>query len=191
MNYLKLYENFDDIDQICAKYSLSDYTINSNRTVDVGGNVSFNRCNLTKLPLKFNYVSGVFNCANNRLTTLDGSPRKVGYIFYCYDNELTSFEGGPNTVLDNYHCQNNDIRDFTGYPTNLDGYVYTNSNAIDEIVELVHFTKQQKFIKWLIEFDVIREQCKIVEMRLEEAYWMATKEELPTNKRRFKEYKLI
>ena len=48
-----------------------------------------------------------------------------------------------------------------------------------------------KFIKWLNEFDVIRDGNKIVEMRLEEAYWMTMKEELPMDKRTFKNYTLV
>ena len=66
-----------------------------------------------------------------------------------------------------------------------------NSSPVCEIIELVDKLKQPKFIKYLNEFDVMREGCKIVEMRLEEAYWFAMKEELPMNKRKFENYKLI
>ena len=39
--------------------------------------------------------NGSFNCANNKLTSLEGAPREVGGSFYCYNNNLTSLEGLP------------------------------------------------------------------------------------------------
>ena len=39
MKYLILFESFEDIDEICRKYNIINYTINSDGTIDVDGNV--------------------------------------------------------------------------------------------------------------------------------------------------------
>ncbi len=35
MKYLKLFESFEDIDEICKKYSIENYTINTDGSIDV------------------------------------------------------------------------------------------------------------------------------------------------------------
>ena len=35
MRYLKLFESFEDIDEICRKYRIENYTINSDGSIDV------------------------------------------------------------------------------------------------------------------------------------------------------------
>ena len=88
MKYLKLFESFDDIESICEKYGIKNYTINSDRSVDVDGDINLRSKELIKLPLKFRNVSGDFNCANNKLTSLEGSPISVGEEFNCSNNKL-------------------------------------------------------------------------------------------------------
>ena len=39
MKYLKLFENFRDIDSICRRYCIENYTINSDGSIDVNGDV--------------------------------------------------------------------------------------------------------------------------------------------------------
>lgn len=48
-----------NIESICKKYNIKNYTINSDGTIDVYGNVILSRNYLTKLPLKFGRVSGM------------------------------------------------------------------------------------------------------------------------------------
>ena len=64
-NFIK--ESKEDIDSICKKYGIENYTINEDGTVDVDGDVSivgkivrdrFINIDLTKLPLRFGKVSG-------------------------------------------------------------------------------------------------------------------------------------
>ena len=81
MKYLKkygLFESNTDIDSICKKYGIQNYTINEDGTVYVDGNVSLYERNLSKLPLKFGRVTGNFYCQSNKLTTLEGCPQEVG-----------------------------------------------------------------------------------------------------------------
>ena len=75
MKYLKLFENFEDIHEICKICGIENYTINPDGSIDVDGNVNLYEMELTKLPLKFNNVSGYFNCSWNDLTTLEGCPK--------------------------------------------------------------------------------------------------------------------
>ena len=69
------------IEEICELYDIRNYTINDDGTVDVDNQVYLVGNALTKLPLKFGNVSGYFNCSNNELTTLEGSPKSVGGYF--------------------------------------------------------------------------------------------------------------
>jgi hypothetical protein len=67
MKYLKYFgikSNVDDkpnIDSICRKYNIKNYTINPDGTVDVDGKVYLNYQKLTKLPLKFGYTKEIYN----------------------------------------------------------------------------------------------------------------------------------
>ena len=44
------------------------------------------------------YIKGDFFCSDNPLTSLEGSPEKVGGNFFCSDNQLTSLEGSPEKI---------------------------------------------------------------------------------------------
>ena len=71
---------------------------------DVDGHVDLDELGLTKLPVKFNGVSGPFSCVGNKLTNLIGAPKMVGGGFSCYYNELTSLEGAPKWVGSFFWC---------------------------------------------------------------------------------------
>ena len=213
MKYLELFENFKYIDDICHKYGIGNYIINQDGSIDVNGDVYLENKTLSVLPLKFNRVGGYFFCYDNKLTTLEGSPKEVGYHFLCGHNQLTSLEGGPQktgisfncsnnklttliggpkSVGFNYFCGGNQLTDVHGFPEYFDYEIWIFNNPVDEIISLIPFKNRYPiFIKWLNEYDVIRDGNKIVEMRLEEAYWMTMKQELPMYKRTFKYYKLI
>ena len=67
---------------------VENYTINPDWTIDVKGDVDLSNKNLIEFPdyIKFNHVSGQFDCAGNQLTSLKGCPASVGYSFYCHSN---------------------------------------------------------------------------------------------------------
>ena len=75
------------IESICKKYGITNYTINSDVSIDVDGDVNLIDNNLTRFPLKFRNVSGNFYCYNNQLTTLVGGPQTVGGDFDCSHNQ--------------------------------------------------------------------------------------------------------
>ena len=133
MKHLKLYESFNgrNIRKICKQYGIENYTtINKDGSIDVNGDVYLKKYILSdnKLPLKFNKVSGYFDCSSNKLTTLENSPKIVGDFFSCADNQLTSLEGGPKIVNGDFYCSNNNLTSLKGCPEFVDGDFLCNSN---------------------------------------------------------------
>ena len=169
------------INTICRYYSITNYTINEDETVDVDGDVNLYRRKLTKLPLKFGKVTGYFNCSENQLTTLEGSPKWVGGYFSCYNNKLTTLEGGPVTVIDGYYCYDNKLINFKGFPEDYDLYVKFNfsqphiwhifhGNPVFKLFGPIPFEKWDKFIYWCNEYDAIDNDGKVIPERMEEVY---------------------
>ncbi len=156
-------ESKSDIDTICKKYDITNYTINSDGSIDVDGSVSLGHRNLKKLPLKFRNVSGDFYCSynnltsledapesvggdflcyyNNELTSLKGSPKIVGGYFICTDNKLTSLEGVPESV-DNFYCYNNQLKSLKGCPKRVDIF-YCSFNQIRDFNGISEFFEGQ------------------------------------------------
>jgi hypothetical protein len=121
MNWVKLFEDFSEIDTICKKYGIKNYTISSDGTVDVDGDVNLYRKDLKELPLKFGKVSGYFHCGYNQLRTLEGAPKEVGGGFYCNHNQLTTLEGAPKEVGGGFYCYDNQLTTLEGAPTEVGG----------------------------------------------------------------------
>ena len=113
----------NSIHEICKQYEIENYTINPDGSIDVDGDVYLCNKGLTELPLVFNKVSGNFDCGDNNLTTLKGSPRWISGDFYCDDNDLT----------DNY-CD-----------TEIGGYFYTSLKQ-DGLTE-VNYNEWRKLYK--------------------------------------------
>jgi hypothetical protein len=118
-NFIK--ESKEDIDSICKKYNIQNYTINEDGTVDVGRDVYLNGDNLTEFPLKFRKVNGDFDCSYNKLTNLEGAPREVVGGFSCKNNKLTSLEGSPNKVGGHFSCSFNKLTNLEGAPREVGG----------------------------------------------------------------------
>jgi hypothetical protein len=79
---VKKYNRFK-INYICKKYGIRNYTINSDGSISVEGDVDLRYKRLTKLPVKFKEISGDFWCYENNLTSLEGCPERVGGHFSC------------------------------------------------------------------------------------------------------------
>jgi len=126
MNYL----TDKEIHEICREYGITDYTINNDWSVDIDGDVFLYNEGLTKLPIKFNHVSGNFNCSKNNLTTLEGSPQSVGGNFWCDGNELTSLYGVPKSVGGYFDCSDNNLTTLEGGPQSVGGDFYCDDNRL-------------------------------------------------------------
>ncbi len=145
MKYLKLFENFkdkSDLEKELDRYDIKNYTINSDGTIDVDGDVDlFYRPNniddsintasiflqsnieiLTKIPFKFGKVSGDFACSNNEIDSLEGCPYFVGGDFRCRHNKLTSLIGSPKEVGGYFDCSHNELESLEGMPLEISKY---------------------------------------------------------------------
>ena len=107
--------------EVCKRYNIRNYTINDDLSIDVDGVVYLDNRNLEYLPLRFNYVSGEFDCFKNILVSLEGSPLTLGGNFDCGYNELKTLEGSPQTVDGNFVCHNNKLKTLEGSPQTVGG----------------------------------------------------------------------
>ena len=191
MKFIKLYESFKDIDSICKKYGIN-YTINSDGSIDVDGEVDLYNKDLTKLPLKFGNVSGYFDCGFNKLTSLEGCPQSVGGYFNCsmnslttleecpqsvggyfncYSNQLTSLEFCPQSVGGFFNFNSNKLKYLYGFPELFNGNIYYGFNPVSEILDLFKNDRLGKVIDLLNEYGVIQQDGKVVILdRLEEVF---------------------
>ena len=154
MKYLKLFESFEDIEQICKQYYIKDYTINPDGTIDVDRSVDLENKKLTKLPLKFNKINGIFNCSSNKFKSLEGSPVEINGNFYCYNNNLTSFEYAPKIIRGIFNCQYNNIKSFEYFPSYVNE-VWCYDNPIYQVWRLFRDTTK---IELLNDFDIFRDE---------------------------------
>lgn len=124
----------DRIDSICKTYSIYDYTINSNGTIEVDGDVNMANSELFDLPLKFGKVSGNFTCCFNALTTLDGAPHTIGGTFNCYNNDdLLTLVGGPSKVGSEFNCSSCGLSNLIGAPSIISSNFYCYNNVLTSL----------------------------------------------------------
>lgn len=124
----------DQIDEICNKYKIINYTINADGTVDVDGDVMIQNTGLHELPLKFGIVKGNFNCSSNHLRSLSGCPSVVEGYFSFFENKITSLKIFPNAVGDGIYCQKNEITSLEGMPDMISGDFYCAKNRLKSLV---------------------------------------------------------
>jgi hypothetical protein len=198
MKYLKEYKIFESVNEeeihsVCDKYDIKNYTINTDGTIDVDGNIDLNNKGLTKLPLKFNRVTGFFYCDNNQLTSLEGAPVSVGNFychnnkltslegapqsvrnFVCYDNQLTSLEGAPQSVGSDFYCHNNKLTSLKGLEFKSFDEIYLEDNPIYTIVKSwINNDNREDLIEYFVDINIIQEggdKPKLIMMRLEAFY---------------------
>lgn len=96
---------------LCRKYNINNYNINDDNSINVYGDVNLKNMRLTKLPIKFNHISGNFDCSGNQMKSLLNSPISVKGDFNCSFNELSSLKYAPDEVEGNFICKNNHIYD--------------------------------------------------------------------------------
>jgi len=156
MKYLKLFESFDEfeIHEICRKYGIKNYTINTDTSIDVDGYAWLNSKDLTELPLKFNKVVG-FDCSTNKLTSLEGSPVEVNGHFGCSFNQLTSFQYTPKIIRGIFYCRENNIKTFEYFPNFVKDSLECYDNPIWEVWKLFRDTTK---IELLNDFDIFRDE---------------------------------
>lgn len=96
---------------------------------------------LSKLPLFYSELTD-FSCAENKLTNLIGSPKKVD-CFFCDHNYLTSLKGGP-TKAALYSCGHNFLTSLSSAPSDIRS-LWAHYNFIS-LEEANHYQKANKNI---------------------------------------------
>ena len=136
MKHIKTYRIFENknnselIKQL-KNYYIYNYTINSDGTIDIDGDVNIAGKHLTKIPFKFGKVTGNFICSSNKLTSLDGCPREVDGYFSCSYNKLRDLIGGPQEVGNSYHCYNNQLESLEGCAGDIGDNLNCSSNKLE------------------------------------------------------------
>jgi hypothetical protein len=116
----------------CIKFNLLNYEITDEGIVNVDGSVSISDMNLAKIPIQFGIVKRHFACSYNSLTSLEGSPKKVGIEFNCNENSLTNLIGAPREVGRCFNAQHNRLISLEGGPLKLGLFIYLLGNPIFE-----------------------------------------------------------
>jgi hypothetical protein len=109
------------IEEFCSECNIKNYTINSDGSIDVDGNVVIKHKYISELPVKFNIINGDFTCSSNEiLTTLKGCPEKVDSFCSITHNNITSLEYAPKEVY-GFDCSHNNLTTFKGCPKIIKG----------------------------------------------------------------------
>ena len=102
--------------------------------VDVEGDFVCARMELKNFKgIKFGKVSGSCDCSRNKLTSLEGSPQKVGGYFLCDKNKLTSLAGAPQEVGKGFYCGNNKLTSLEGAPQKVGGDFWCGDNKLTSL----------------------------------------------------------
>ena len=107
------------IEEWLKKYDIRNYTINSDFTIDINGNVNLAYAEFTdgKLPdyIQFNYVKKSFNICDTNIISLKGCPKECEE-FHCFNCcSLTSLEFSPKKCND-FDCGHTSITSLEGAP---------------------------------------------------------------------------
>lgn len=98
--------------------SYLDYHIDDNLVVHIHDDVRLANQSLNELPFQFGHITGNFNCCDNQLTSLEGSPISVSGVFDCSHNQLTSLKGAPS-IVDSFYCDYNQLTSLKFLPKKL------------------------------------------------------------------------
>jgi len=156
----------EEVIQVCEKYEIENYTINDDLSIDVDDNVHLGFKMLEYLPLKFNYVSGGFGCYENKLISLEGSPKTVNGDFYCFTNELETLEGCPQTVGGDFSCSDNKLKDLEHFPE-VNGIISMRGNPLDLLVHTFIKNADIFMIEDFTDYEIVRNRDTVMLDRLE------------------------
>ena len=70
---------------------------------------------------------------NNRITSLEGSPKEVRGNFYCSNTNIASLKGCPEEVGGNFWCSNTNITSLEGCPEEVGGSFWCSHTNITSL----------------------------------------------------------
>ena len=137
-------EQIEFLDKVCK----GTWKLNPNGEVDVDGNVYMGYMNITEITVKFGSVGGHFECSNNQLTSLIGSPKSIEYgDFICSHNQLTSLIGSPKSIIGGYfYCLHNNLTSLDSCPTLIEGGFGCSYN--NHLTNYFKNIKEEDFLHW-------------------------------------------
>ena len=109
------------------------YTVKKDLTVNIDGNLFLTDMDIKVIPIQFGIVTRHFDCSENRLKSLEGSPKEVGGIFWCYGNDLISLKGAPEKVGGDFYCPDNDLTSLEGAPEKVGGNFICSDNNLTSL----------------------------------------------------------
>ena len=177
MKHIKPYKIFESVGlnfpttregviEVCEKYYIRNYTINDDLSIDVDDDVVITYRGLEYLPLRFNHVSGYFDCSNNKLKSLEGSPSVVNGNFICYENELESLEGCPQILDGDFSCSDNKLKDLEHFPE-VNGIISMRGNPVDLLVHTFIKNADIFMIEDFTDYEIVRNRDTVMLDRLE------------------------
>lgn len=112
--------------------------------VDVDTDIILIHKKLSFIPVKFNKVHGVFNCAKNELTSLEFCPKEV-LAFNCAYNKLTSLEFCPEHIHNKFVAMTNNLQNLIFFPKSVGGNTYIwNNEALEQFQYVNDFDELYK-----------------------------------------------
>lgn len=85
-------------------------------------------CGFKELPQGLKMVSRDFICSSNKLSSLEGSPKRVGGDFDCNSNKITSLKGCPSIINGVFDCSTNELTSLEGAPRIVGTSFYCRQN---------------------------------------------------------------
>ena len=135
----KTTEDFIDIvEKDCGSYKRKDYKIETNEdwkkiTGDTRGDIDCSNTKITSLEGSPSKVGGNFYCFDTKITSLKGAPKEVGGSFYCNNSKITSLKGAPNKVGRGFYCNRTKITSLEGAPSKVGGNFYCDNTQITSL----------------------------------------------------------
>lgn len=179
----KLFKKKEKIIEWLEKYRIRNYTLVEDLqygyVVNVDGHVWLGERNLKQLMVKFNCVTGGFDCSKNKLTTLYGCPQKCNN-FACSHNQLKSLQYCPEEVLGgNFDCSNNDLETVSYGPQKVKIVMGLGFNASNN--PKIGQWQKAKLDKWLLyqeNIKAIQKQKNLIEHILEDKSFSGLKKKI-------------
>lgn len=113
--------------------NIKGFIIHNDLTVDVHNYVDISNKKLKFLPVQFGIILGDFNCSQNQLKSLQGSPKEVYGYLDCHENRLTNFNFLPSKITGSILAYKNKIKSLEGLPEEVKGDLSLWQNKIKNI----------------------------------------------------------
>lgn len=129
----KLLKTRSEIETWLKEMNIINATIDDNLMVSTISDVDISHKQLDNIPINFLRVRGSFDCSDNNLVTLKGSPREVGHHFRCINNYLKNLIGSPIKVGKSFNAHKNKLSTLEGMPQNIGESICLNRNELTSL----------------------------------------------------------